>query len=59
MKFLSPEIEALYKRYNGSTNKKSLIRQSSSCGIFQDCYDQEKTPYSYHSQTAKKHNLNL
>ncbi|WP_248724675.1 hypothetical protein [Seonamhaeicola sp. ML3] len=58
MKFLSPEIEAFYKRRNGTTSKKSLIRQSKSCGIFQDCYDHEKKPLSYHYQTAKKHNLN-
>ncbi|WP_187388267.1 hypothetical protein [Seonamhaeicola marinus] len=50
MKFLSPEIEALYKRYNGTTNDKSLVRQSKSCGIFQDCYDDTRKPYSYNKQ---------
>lgn len=48
MKFLSPEIEALYKLHNGFTNKKSLVRQSASCGIFQECdYSEKKLPTFY------------
>lgn len=48
MKFLSPEIEALYKLHNGITNKKSLVRQSTSCGIFQECeYSEKKQPAFY------------
>ncbi|WP_186525810.1 hypothetical protein [Seonamhaeicola sediminis] len=54
MKFLSPEIEALYKLYYGNTNEKSLIRQSSSCGIFQDCNYSEKKPFPFYQKTQKK-----
>ncbi|WP_406685397.1 hypothetical protein N1F78_06640 [Seonamhaeicola sp. MEBiC1930] len=51
MKFLSPEIEALYKQYNGTTNKKSLVRPTTSCGIFQDCdYNEKRPPISYYQK---------
>ncbi|WP_181363982.1 hypothetical protein [Algibacter marinivivus] len=38
MKFLTPEIEALSKYVKG----KSLAKQSTSCGIFQDCNPSEE-----------------
>lgn len=41
MKYLSPEIEALSKKYEET---KSLARPSFSCGIFQDCDYNEERP---------------
>ena len=41
MKYLSPEIEALSKKFEVT---KSLARTNVSCGIFQECnYQQERT----------------
>lgn len=53
MKFLSPEIEALYKYRFGSTNEKTLVRQSKSCGIFQDCDYSNESTLPYHQQKSK------
>ncbi|WP_186826851.1 hypothetical protein [Seonamhaeicola algicola] len=53
MKFLSPEIEALYKYHNKSTQTKSLARQSTSCGIFQDCDYSENRPSVYYHNKQK------
>jgi len=44
MKYLTPEIEALSKRYEIT---KSLARTGTSCGIFQDCDYTEKRPKPY------------
>ncbi|MHB0755828.1 hypothetical protein [Polaribacter sp. M15] len=44
MKYLTPEIEALSKKYEVS---KSLARTSVSCGIFQDLDYNEKRPQPY------------
>jgi hypothetical protein len=44
MKYLSPEIEALSKRFEVT---KSLARTNVSCGIFQDCDYKEKRPTLY------------
>lgn len=50
MKYLTPEIEAWSK----NENTKSLVRQSTSCGIFQDCdYPQENHNF-YHQQKIEK-----
>ncbi len=50
MKFLTPEIEALYKYHKISVNRKSLVRPTTSCGIFQDCDYNEKRPLLYHQK---------
>ena len=39
MKYLTPELEALSKQFE---IKKSLARKGVSCGIFQDCDDNEQ-----------------
>jgi hypothetical protein len=44
MKYLSPEIEALSKKFEIT---KSLARTSVSCGIFQECNYQEERPQLY------------
>ncbi len=50
MKYLSPEIEALSKKY---MEGKSLVRTGVSCGIFQDCdYNEERI--KLHHPIAKK-----
>jgi hypothetical protein len=41
MKYLSPEIEAMSKRFEET---KSLARTNVSCGIFQDLNYNEKRP---------------
>ena len=41
MKYLSPEIEAFYKKFETT---KSLARTNVSCGIFQDCENNEEKP---------------
>lgn len=46
MKYLTPEIEALSKK----VNTKSLVRPTTSCGIFQDCDYNEERPKLYHQQ---------
>lgn len=50
MKFLTPEIEALAKE----ANRKSLISQGSSCGIFQDCDPNNKTTVPFFQQQVSK-----
>ena len=50
MKYLTPEIEALSK----NANTKSLVRSSTSCGIFQDCDYNEERPKLYHQQKIEK-----
>lgn len=50
MKFLTPEIEALAKE----ANKKSLIAQGSSCGIFQDCDPNNKVVEPHPQLKTKK-----
>ncbi|WP_181858124.1 hypothetical protein [Polaribacter sp. WD7] len=47
MKYLTPEIEALSKKYEVT---KSLARTSTSCGIFQDCDYKEERPKPYHKK---------
>jgi hypothetical protein len=44
MKYLSPEIEAFYKQFEIT---KSLARKTVSCGIFQDCDDNEEIAKQY------------
>ena len=44
MKYLSPEIEAFYKKFEIS---KSLALTNVSCGIFQDCDYNEEIPKLY------------
>jgi len=44
MKYLSPEIEALSKKFETT---KSLARTNVSCGIFQDCDYNEERPKLY------------
>ncbi|MDP5106856.1 MAG: hypothetical protein NWQ31_11880 [Polaribacter sp.] len=44
MKYLSPEIEALAKKFEET---KSLARTNVSCGIFQDCDYNEERPTVY------------
>ena len=44
MKYLTPDIAKLAK----SQNKKSLVRPTTSCGIFQDCDDNHKNIKLYH-----------
>lgn len=44
MKYLSPEIEVLSKKFETS---KSLTRTNVSCGIFQECDYQEEKPLQY------------
>lgn len=39
MKYLSPEIEAFYKKHETT---KSLAKINVSCGIFQDCNPKEE-----------------
>lgn len=50
MKYLTPEIEALFK----SENTKSLARSNTSCGIFQDCNYNEERPKLYHQEKEEK-----
>lgn len=49
MKYLTPEIEALSKEIN----PKSLINQSASCGIFQECDPNNKTNKPYFHQLVE------
>ncbi len=44
MKYLTPEIEALSKKFEET---KSLARTNVSCGIFQDCDYKEERPKVY------------
>tara|TARA_B110001454_G_C12588436_1_gene379129 strand:- start:612 stop:758 length:147 start_codon:yes stop_codon:yes gene_type:complete len=44
MKYLSPEIEALSKKFEIT---KSLARTNVSCGIFQECDYQQERPQLY------------
>ncbi|WP_282073665.1 hypothetical protein [Polaribacter atrinae] len=44
MKYLSPEIEAFYNKFETS---KPLAHTSVSCGIFQDCDYNEERPELY------------
>jgi hypothetical protein len=44
MKYLSPEIEALSKKFEIT---KSLARTNVSCGIFQECDYKEERPQLY------------
>ncbi|WP_297805160.1 hypothetical protein [uncultured Polaribacter sp.] len=44
MKYLSPEIEALSKKFEIT---KSLARTNVSCGIFQECNYQQEKPQLY------------
>ncbi len=44
MKYLSPEIEALSKKFEIT---KSLARTNVSCGIFQECNYQHEKPQLY------------
>ncbi|MDN3617913.1 MULTISPECIES: hypothetical protein [Polaribacter] len=44
MKYLSPEIEALSKKFEVT---KSLARTNVSCGIFQECDYNEERPELY------------
>jgi hypothetical protein len=44
MKYLSPEIEALSKKFEIT---KSLARTNVSCGIFQECNYHEERPQLY------------
>ncbi len=44
MKYLSPEIEALSKKFEIT---KSLARTNVSCGIFQECDYQQERPKLY------------
>jgi len=44
MKYLSPEIEALSKKFEST---KSLARTNVSCGIFQECDYNEERPELY------------
>lgn len=44
MKYLSPEIEALSKKFEIT---KSLARKNVSCGIFQECDYQQERPQLY------------
>ena len=41
MKYLTPEIEAMSKKFETT---KSLVRTTTSCGIFQDVDYNEKRP---------------
>tara|TARA_R110002049_G_scaffold45022_3_gene131621 strand:+ start:15382 stop:15537 length:156 start_codon:yes stop_codon:yes gene_type:complete len=50
MKYLSPEIEALSKKYEET---KSLARPNTSCGIFQDCDYNEEKPKLYQKHKSK------
>lgn len=50
MKYLTPEIAAFYK----NRNKKSLVRSTRSCGIFQDCDYNEVRPKLYHQQKIEE-----
>jgi len=52
MKYLSPEIKALYKKINTKTN--SLIRPIVSCGIFQDYDYNDQGPKIYRQQKTEK-----
>ncbi|MGJ8760539.1 MAG: hypothetical protein ACSHXA_08320 [Polaribacter sp.] len=47
MKYLSPEIEALSKKFEVT---KSLTRTNVSCGIFQECDYNEERPELYKSK---------
>ena len=49
MKYLSPEIEALAKKYEVT---KSLARTNVSCGIFQDCDYKEERPQLYQKKNT-------
>jgi hypothetical protein len=49
MKYLSPEIEAMSKKFEKT---KSLVRTNISCGIFQDLdYNEKKPKLSLHQKT--------
>lgn len=49
MKYLSPEIEAMSKKFEKT---KSLVRTNISCGVFQDLDCNEKKPkLSLHQKT--------
>jgi hypothetical protein len=48
MKYLSPEIEALAKKFEVT---KSLARTNVSCGIFQDCDYNEERPKPYQKKS--------
>lgn len=50
MKYLTPEIAALTK----NNTSKSLVRSTTSCGIFQDCDYNEERPKLYHQQKIEK-----
>ena len=50
MKYLSPEIAAFYK----GINNKSLARTNISCGIFQDCDNNEARPELYNTKQVEK-----
>lgn len=54
MKFLTPEIEALFKKVDADINNKSLVRTNVSCGIFQDCDYNEERPKLYHQEKIEK-----
>ncbi len=47
MKYLSPEIAALSKKFDVS---KSLAKRSVSCGIFQDCDNTKKSLKIYQKE---------
>jgi hypothetical protein len=48
MKYLSPEIEALAKKF---VETKCLARKNVSCGIFQDCDYNEERPKLYQKKS--------
>lgn len=50
MKYLTPDIAILAKK----ANQKSLVRSSTSCGIFQDVDYNAKTPELYHQKKIKE-----
>ncbi len=53
MKYLSPEIEALYKPYHGPDTK-SLVHYSVSCGIFQEIDYCEERPKIYRQNILER-----
>lgn len=52
MKFLTPEIEALANE----ANRKSLVKQSVSCGIFQDTENKNERQKYYYEQKIEQQN---
>ena len=50
MKFLTPEIEALAR----DVKSKSLINQSASCGIFQNCDSNQNSSIKTQSSAINK-----